>query len=673
MAAGERIIIGSATVDFSSLTIDGPAGHSSIEPKIMHLLQVLVESAGIVVTRADLLERVWGETYGGDESLSRGISILRKAFGDTRGGQKYIETVPKRGYRLAADILDADEKHLDVTSSATPEAILVRDKATSANTRSWTYAIVTFLLVSTLAFTFYQSAFDPENSAWGSAKPSKTSSGQLTHKSIAVLPFEDLSSESDQQYLADGIAEEILNALVKFPDLRVIGRTSSFVYRKQSPDLKRIRATLGVAHVLSGSLRKQGDQVRVTVALAQTSTGETVWADTYNGKLADLFDLQANIARGIASSLGGVLNLSTEQKLANKLTNNEQAYVLFVQGRSMARKFGHDNKLTAKQLLEKAVVIDPVFAAAWAWLAQAELYLTLTAAPVDVPAHIEAAQRAAEYSIQLDPDLAMGHYVRSMLYEYNLDFSSSIDAMEKAFALNPAKPFFAVRRGFSYGVIGLSDKSARQIGQGLSLDPTDAIGLYNQGVALFAMGQETSAKQLIQRSIDLGFEPAGVMLCSLMTKKSERDAAASCWHNLSDEIKNRFGPVLSQPDNWSLIVEAIVSEDPALRNDAMALVDRHYEQNDTKPNLYTLLVYLFIGKPEKFMATFVDRPFAFNAGAVSNIWSDKPSNIELRRHPEFSAFANRIGLVRAWQKYGWPAKCNKRPETEDSSGDFACH
>ncbi|MFK7733617.1 MAG: winged helix-turn-helix domain-containing tetratricopeptide repeat protein [Pseudomonadales bacterium] len=676
VGAEKRISVGSAIVDFSSLTIDGPAGHTSIEPKIMNLLQVLVDNAGSVVTRAELLEQVWGETYGGDESLSRGISLLRRAFGDTRGDQQYIETVPKRGYRLRAEISVASDEQAESALTTSRQTTIREGKSQGIKVRRPLYAIAALAILCLLGFVLYQGISSSESA--DSTHPisqnleRNTEDMQLRHKSIAVLPFEDLSSENDQQYLADGMAEEILNALVKFPDLRVIGRTSSFAYRKQNPNLDDIRATLNVAHVLSGSLRKQSDKIRITVTLTETEAGQTVWADSYDGELEDLFDLQTNIAREIARSLGGVLDLSTEQKLASKLTDNEQAYVLFVQGRSMARKFGYANKFKAKQLLAKAVEFDPEFAAAWAWLAQAELYLTLSAEAAEVPAHIASAQRATEQSIRLDPDLAMGRYVHSMLHEYNLDFATSIDAMEKAFALNPARPFFAVRRGVSYVVLGLPEKGATLIERGMSLDPTDAIGLYNLGVAQQSMGKLNEAKELIARSIDLGFEPAVVKLCTIMAQENEHDAALNCWRDLSNPIKARFGPLLSTPENWAVLTDAITSNDLSLRQKASTLVDQHYAQADIRPSVYPLFFYLYLGEFEKLMSTFVDRPFAFNAGAISGIWTDEEANRGLRQHPDFPKFAERIGLVRAWQQYGWPGQCEKIVGTDWSEGRFSC-
>ena len=675
MGAVTKVKIGDAVVDFAALSIAGPNGSSSVEPKVMNLLQVLVDNAGAVVTRAELLDQVWSENFGGDESLSRGISLLRRAFCETRGGHQYIETVPKRGYRLVATISTEESQDTPVKEPAgTSQA-----PRTGENffLRQWPVIVAAIVIAGILLGLNLSGFLSKQDLAPYKAKSTGVSSQDGDGvspelSSIAVLPFEDLSGENDQQYLADGLAEEVINALVKFPELRVIGRTSSFAYRNKKPDLESIRSTLGVAHVLTGSLRKQGDQVRVTARLVRTADGHNVWSENYDGDLSDIFDLQEDIAKEITGNLGVILDLSSDRKLLTKLTDNRDAYVLFIQGRAQARKFGHRNKASAKQLLEQAIVLDPAFAAAWAWLAQAEIYLTLTSTVSEARGQVEAARFATERALLLEPSLAMGHYVSSILHEYDLDFSASADALEKAYELNSAQPFLAIRRGHLRGILGRSTQAATLIEQGLSLDPTDTIGLLNLGFAREAIGQYESAKTLYSRSRDLGFEPAAATLCNLLYEVLPSESATACWNNLSEGVKSRYGPVLSQQPLWSLLGKAAFTNDQALKNRALRAIDKYSQQADAKSTSYILLLYLTLGAPERFMAAYMNRPFALNGGVLGSIWSDAKTSRELRQHKEFPAFAERIGLVRAWQKYGWPDKCQKVEGSDGSNGQFVC-
>ena len=366
------IRIGETHVDFTLLSIEGPVGKFSMEPKVMCLLQVLVNNAGAVVTRAELLDQVWREGYGSDESLSRAVSLLRKAFGEVRGGKHYIETVPKRGYRLTADV-SVDEPLQTATESKTPQASLADEQLTQPKStvgKLPVLALALGLIVAVLmAYLLLSDEQAPQYEAGRPAVIEDNSAAILGNtKSIAVLPFEDLSSDGTQQYLSDGLAEEILNALVRFPDLRVMGRTSSFTFREPELNLDKINSALAVSHVLTGSLRKQGSRVRITARLVQAKDGHNLWSDSYDGDISEIFDLQEKIAREIARNLGVVLDLSAQQRFVPKLTNNRQAYDLFLQGRELARKFGQRNKSKAIELLERGVLLDPNFSAAWAWL-----------------------------------------------------------------------------------------------------------------------------------------------------------------------------------------------------------------------------------------------------------------------------------------------------------------
>ncbi|MEH6567499.1 MAG: winged helix-turn-helix domain-containing protein [Halioglobus sp.] len=661
-----KIRIRDAHVDFSTLSIEGPAGQFSMEPKVMNLLQVLVDNAGNVVSRSELLDQVWGKHSGGDESLSRAISLLRRAFGEVRGGNQYIETVPKRGYRLAADLATVPGTGPETRSASSwPKRLFTSPPGFAMLGATLIIAAIVYL------------QFNPDQTISGEAIPAKnlaseTLSTAAVQKSIAVLPFEDLSSASDQQYFADGLAEEILNALVQFPELRVIGRKSSFTFRDPTLNLGEINSTLAVSHVLTGSLRKQGSRVRITARLVKTQDGSNMWSDNYDGDINDIFDLQEEIARQITKSLGVVLDLSTQQRFVPKLTDNRQAYDLFLQGRVMSRKFGHRNKTKAKELLGQAVSLDPNFAAAWAWLAQANLYLTLTAQSSQIPGLVATAREAVNRSLRLDPKLAMGHYVRTILLDYDLDFAESMASVEKANALNPQQPFLAIRQGNYHAVIGRSKYGSELMEQGLLWDPTDSVGLLNLGTALQAIGQFDRATKLFRRSDDLGFIPAAGQLCILLKTRQLAQEAYNCWTGLSDNFRHRYSPVFQGQQQWLMLGRAAFLDDPLAQQKAAAMLNTYFAEPGSRANTYLLQMYLFVGGPEAFMQTFVSHPYPLNSGAISLIWDDREIHHQLRQHSGFPAFVERIGLLRAWQKYGWPDRCRAQDGTDGSNGQFSC-
>ena len=195
-------------------------------------------------------------------------------------------------------------------------------------------------------------------------------------KSIAVLPFANLSRDPDNAYFADGIQEEILTRLAKIADLKVISRTSTQRYQSKPGNLAEIAKQLGVANILEGSVQKAADQVRVNVQLVNAQTDSHLWAETYDRKLTDIFGVESEIAKGIAASLQAKLTGREEQALAVKPTNNPEAYDAYLRGLAFEARSGYSNDALRKTIdsYERAVQLDSNFAVAWARLSRAHAY-----------------------------------------------------------------------------------------------------------------------------------------------------------------------------------------------------------------------------------------------------------------------------------------------------------
>jgi len=198
----------------------------------------------------------------------------------------------------------------------------------------------------------------------------------IAEKSIAVLPFENLSRDPDNAYFADGIQEEILTRLAKIADLKVISRTSTQRYQSKPGNLAEIAKQLGVANILEGSVQKAADQVRVNVQLVNAQTDPHLWAETYDRKLTDIFGVESEIAKGIAASLQAKLTGREEQALAVKPTNNPEAYDAYLRGLAFEARSGYSNDALRKTIdsYERAVQLDSNFAVAWARLSRAHAY-----------------------------------------------------------------------------------------------------------------------------------------------------------------------------------------------------------------------------------------------------------------------------------------------------------
>ena len=212
----------------------------------------------------------------------------------------------------------------------------------------------------------------------GPAPATVNSAAAISAKSIAVLPFTDLSPAHDQEYFSDGMAEEILDALAQLSDLKVTGRTSSFYFKGKNEDLRTIGKAFGVANILEGSVRKQGEKVRITAQLIQTETGFHLWSESYDGNLTDVFELQERIARAIAEHLKVVLIGDQKTRLAQKGTQSTEAHQQYLRGQFFWHQRGYQNLQNAVTAYKAALVADPDYADAWAGLAQAYAILPET-------------------------------------------------------------------------------------------------------------------------------------------------------------------------------------------------------------------------------------------------------------------------------------------------------
>lgn len=620
----------------------------------MAVLQALLAQAPEVVSREDLINTVWGNESGGDESLSRAVSMLRKALGDHRGNHTNIETIPRRGYRLAADLHSPE--------SPTQEDQEEPDTRWLNSRRTW---IAIGLLIAACAGLWFAATLR-------TAEPNVVQSS-ATQQSIAVLPFVDLSAEGDQGYFADGLSEEILNALMRLPNLSVAGRTSSFAYKDQSIDLRKVGDELGVSHVLEGSVRRSENRVRVTTQLIRTTDGYHAWSETFDEDIVDLFDLQESIAQSIAKTLSGTLgNTATPERLAQRLTDSQDAYDAFLQGRVMSRQFGKASKHTAIRLLQTAVDLDPQFAEAWAMLARAHMFLSVSDASLDQAQTMKAAKQAIDRALEADPDLAMGHYVYALIQEYDLDYPGVFLSVKRAYALDPNQPFIKLRYGNYLSVLGHTQRGEALIRQALQQDPTDAAGLLNLATGQRALGNLEEAERLYRQSYALGFNPSGAHIVSLLGTLGRAEEAMQIWQGLRLQLPNRYPDAFYTDDLWRTLGEAAILHEPGAVTRVRQETDRFFSDPKAQSNSYRLGLYQWIGVNDAFMQQFIDKPFPVNSAALWGLWSDEKFNRELRRHPDFPAFLKRLGFDVIWQEIGWPEHCNKIPGSDNAPTQFSC-
>ncbi|PYK10208.1 MAG: hypothetical protein DME61_03975 [Verrucomicrobia bacterium] len=335
-------------------------------------------------------------------------------------------------------------------------------------------------------------------------------------KSIAVLPFENLSAEKENAYFADGVQDDVLTNLSKIGDLKVISRTSVMPYRGKASNIREIGKTLGVATILEGSVRRIGNRVRVNVQLINTANDEHIWAEDYDRDLTDVFAIQTDLAQKIASELRAKLSPSEKAQIESKPTDNGEAYLAFVQAHNLSCAFQDFDKLKqGEQLYERAIELDPKFALAMARYSQLESWILHTFDRT--PQRREKARSLAERALQLQPDLPEAHLALGYSYYYG---DNNYDAALKEFEIaqrglpNESDAYLAI--GAIQRRQGKWTESTANIEKSASLNPKDSWPLQNLADNYQVLRNFDAANKAIDRGLNMN--PDGVGLWEAKSK-----------------------------------------------------------------------------------------------------------------------------------------------------------
>src|SRR5262245_34212981 len=323
----------------------------ALQLKAFETLCLLLENSGRLLTKEDLLRQVWPDTVVEENNLNKVISFLRKALGESNKGECYIETVPRVGYRFVAPVTQIE-----------PEA-----------------------------------SAGPANDV---ALP-QSQAAQDTEKSVAVLYFENLSGDKEDEYFRDGMTEDVITELEKIKGLRLFPRSCVLAFRDTPLPVTEVGRQLRAAYVLEGSIRRAGDRVRVTARLAETSNGHSVWAERYDRRLEDVFAIQDEIAQSIAFALRVVLTEKEKSEIEKVPTQNIEAYDYYLRGRQFFYQMRRQSMEYARQMFAQAIQIDPSYARAYAGLGDccSFLYMWFDCAE----SHLLEALSASRRAVELDP------------------------------------------------------------------------------------------------------------------------------------------------------------------------------------------------------------------------------------------------------------------------------
>ncbi len=423
------------------------AGESvPLTPKAFDTLAVLVERQGKVVDKTQLLKLVWPDTFVEENNLTQNISALRKAFGD----QKYIETIPRRGYRFLIEVEAVSVPQAPPLAQIEPVVLGRRFTAI------WIGAVLAVAMVAVSAPFVVNRIRNPQHLGYHL-------------DSVVVLPFVNLNANPEDEYFSDGLTEEVTNAVAHLEGLRVVARTTAFQFKGKARDIRSIAKQLHVTAVLEGSVRRQEKELRVTVQLNDAESGYHIWSQTYDRDFGDMFTIQEDISNQVARAIRP--DARTVQ--ASTGGRDREAYRLYLLGRFHRGKPDQASVRKAIAYFEQAIQKDSRYAAAYAGLA--ECYMKLAqgnfVAPVKAWA---AAQVAVDKALALDESLAEAHTTQAiirLLMDRNWDAAES--HFRRAIALNPNDA--AAHHWFShyFTVMGRVSDSLRESRTALLLSPLD--------------------------------------------------------------------------------------------------------------------------------------------------------------------------------------------------------
>jgi TolB-like protein/DNA-binding winged helix-turn-helix (wHTH) protein/Flp pilus assembly protein TadD len=448
-----------------------------VQQQPMKLLEILLEHPGEVVTREELRSRVWAnETFGDfDQAVNIAIAKLRSALGDSAENPRFIETIPKRGYRFIADVsvIDADSRLKEPQSSpgdlSATEAghegkgagLSVTPKRRLWPTHPVIAAFALLLCLSILSVWLFRSR------------------GRATRgiRSLAVLPLDNLSADASQNYFADGMTDELITDLAQISALRVISRTSVMVYKGAHKSLPQIARELNVDAVVEGTVLRSGDQVRITAQLIDASTDKHLWSQSYEGDLRDTLALQNSVARAIADQIR--INLTPQEQAALKSVKvvNPEAYQSYLKGRYFWNKRTADSLKVALAYFNQAIEEDPKYPRAYSGLA--DTYALLGDWQYAVMPPTEAfpkAKTAVLKALELDSTLGEAHNSLAFILDgFDWDFDSAGKEFQRAIELTPGYATAHHWYAWHLSLLGRYDEAIVEMRKAENLDPLSLI------------------------------------------------------------------------------------------------------------------------------------------------------------------------------------------------------
>ena len=575
-----------------------------LTPRVFDTLVFMVEHHGAILDKERIMEAVWPDSIVEENNLAQAISKLRQVFCETPGSHNYIVTVPGRGYRFVAEVnkrtADAEgteterrgngetanisqPTRLAPQNSGDVEGLTTEPRSVSglaAKTRvMWSVTVSTIVILGLAALLFLRprhhslpsSARNPSSPAQALSVPTP-----IPEKSVAVLPFENLSDDKQNSFFAVGVQDEIMSNLAKIADLKVISRTSANLYKSGNPrNSREIGQQLGVAHLLEGSVQRIGNRLRVNAQLIKVPTDTHVWAQTYDRDVADLFAIQSEIARAIADQLHAKISPAEKRAIERPPTTDLNAFDLYSRAKNLHLTVGFSTKarehlLRAADLLNQAVSRDPAFFQAFCQLSQTH-GLLYSYGFDHTSARLALAEAALATASRLRPDAGETHLARAWnLYVGYRDYDAALGELKLAGESLPNDPQLFELTAYIQRRQGRWEESIHSLERTLELDPRNLDALHRIALRYRDLARYDEAKLALNRA--LAIDPNDVTtkaMCAVVELDWKADTRPL--HELINELRMKDSAALQTvPDFW--LTWALAERYPAAASDALAVL-----------------------------------------------------------------------------------------------------
>jgi len=619
-----------------------------VTPRVFETLLYMVEHHDTVLDKERLMEAVWPDSIVEENNLSQNISTLRRIFGETPGSHSYIVTVPGRGYRFVAEVSDrtgngsanvnGEQGTGPALAENRTEAATVKGRRRLPGKTGGTLAVAVLGVIALTAAFLARgpSVRWPEKHKIAKAPPAP-SSGAMTDtvRSIAVLPFENLSGNPENAYFTDGIQEEILMRLAKIADLKVVSRTSTVRYKRSPENLREIATQLSVANVLEGSVQRTADRVHVNVQLIKAASDTHLWAEAYDRKLTDIFAVESDIAKTIADTLQAKLTGSEQNAIAAQPTENTEAYQLYLRGRYLWNRRTGENLQKALAYFEQAAEKDPHYALAYAGIADSCVLIPIYAAgtPQD---YLPRARASAQKAVELDDTLAEAHTSLAYVFFYDFENAQSVKEFERAISLNPNYAMAHLWYGLGpLSAMGEFERAIAEEKRALELDPISPIINADLGTVYTLARRYDEAIAQLRDTVEMNPQFYGGHRClgwALELKGATGEAIAE--YHKAFELSD---------DPMMLAMLAHAEASIGKQNQARQILGQLTEEAKARyvPAYAFAVIYLALGEKDHAL-DWLEQAARDHDGFYTNLIKVEPFLDPLRGDPRFETLVSRI-------------------------------